>query len=73
MKIISWNVNGLRSAIRQGFMEWFVTTAPDILCLQEIKAKGFQLPLDEFEENGIEPKKLSKMVKKLKKAIYKIS
>lgn len=54
MKIISWNVNGLRNAIRQGFWEWFAQELPDILCLQEIKAKASQLPLEEFKRLGYE-------------------
>ncbi len=33
--VISWNVNGLRAALKNGFMEWFGATRPDILCLQE--------------------------------------
>jgi len=43
MKIVSWNVNGLRSAHRQGFMDWLEGAAPDILCLQEIKCQEDQL------------------------------
>jgi len=46
MKIISWNVNGLRSAYRKGFLDWLSSEAPDILCLQEIKAHPDQLPFD---------------------------
>lgn len=37
MKIISWNVNGIRSAIKQGFWDWFKKTNADIVCLQELK------------------------------------
>ncbi|MFA5157916.1 MAG: exodeoxyribonuclease III [Patescibacteria group bacterium] len=37
MKIISWNVNGIRSAIKQGFWDWFNKTNADIVCLQELK------------------------------------
>ncbi|MDP2925755.1 MAG: exodeoxyribonuclease III [Nanoarchaeota archaeon] len=44
MKIISWNVNGLRSVIKKGFLEWFRQTNPDILCLQEIKIDEKSLP-----------------------------
>lgn len=43
MKIISWNVNGIRSLYRQGFLPWLKQTSPDILCLQEIKAHPNQL------------------------------
>jgi exodeoxyribonuclease-3 len=37
MKIVSWNVNGLRSVTRRGFIEWLVGSGIDVLCLQEIK------------------------------------
>ena len=38
MKIISWNVNGIRSCTQKGFIEFVNTVSPDILCLQETKA-----------------------------------
>ena len=38
MKIISWNVNGLRSVLRKNFLEFLAAEDPDILCLQETKA-----------------------------------
>ncbi len=44
MKIISWNVNGIRAADKKGLFEWFKKESPDILCLQEIKALPAQLP-----------------------------
>lgn len=37
MKIVSYNVNGLRSAIDKGLLDWLRTEQPDVLCLQEIK------------------------------------
>ncbi|MGI6169586.1 MAG: exodeoxyribonuclease III [Christensenellales bacterium] len=43
MKIISWNVNGIRSAAKKGLMEWVADYQPDILCLQETKAWEEQL------------------------------
>ncbi|MDO5040499.1 MAG: exodeoxyribonuclease III [Peptoniphilus sp.] len=46
MKLISWNVNGLRAAIRKGFMESFEELAPDIMALQEIKLSEGQLDLE---------------------------
>lgn len=52
MKIISYNVNGLRSAISKGFLEWLKVVSPDIVCLQEIKATPDQLPLDDIESAG---------------------
>lgn len=44
MKIFSWNVNGIRSAIKKGFETWFTETAPEILCLQETRAEPSQIP-----------------------------
>ena len=38
MKIISWNVNGLRAVLRKNFLDYLASEAPDILCLQETKA-----------------------------------
>ena len=43
MKLISWNVNGIRAVERKGFKEWFEKESPDILCLQETKARKEQL------------------------------
>jgi exodeoxyribonuclease III len=43
MRILSWNVNGIRAAYRKGFAEWFAREAPDVLCLQETKASPSQL------------------------------
>ena len=44
MEILSWNINGIRAADRKGFFEWFKKETPDILCLQEIKARPEQVP-----------------------------
>jgi exodeoxyribonuclease-3 len=38
VKLVSWNVNGLRAVLRKNFLEYLDTEAPDMLCLQEIKA-----------------------------------
>lgn len=46
MKLISWNVNGIRSVYKKGFPEWFTKESPDILCLQEIKADFEQFPAE---------------------------
>ncbi|MFA6636377.1 MAG: exodeoxyribonuclease III [Candidatus Omnitrophota bacterium] len=43
MKILSWNVNGIRAISRKGFLEWFKKESPEILCLQETKAHPSQL------------------------------
>jgi len=44
MKILSWNINGIRAADRKGFFDWFKKEKPDIMCLQEIKAMPEQVP-----------------------------
>lgn len=44
MKIISWNVNGLRAIDKKGFNEWLAAESPDILGIQEIKSMAEQLP-----------------------------
>ena len=52
MRIISYNVNGIRAAINKGLIQWLQAADPDILCLQEIKATPDQVPLVEFENIG---------------------
>ena len=52
MKIISYNVNGIRAAINKGFIDWLQSANPDIICLQEIKALEEQLDLSVFEDVG---------------------
>lgn len=52
MKIISYNVNGIRAALNKGFIEWLQQADPDVICLQEIKAMQEQLDLSVFEEAG---------------------
>jgi len=44
MKIISWNVNGIRANLRKNFLEFVNEQKPDILCLQEIKADESKFP-----------------------------
>jgi exodeoxyribonuclease-3 len=43
MKIVSWNVNGLRAASKKGFLDWLKNEDADIVCLQEVKAREEQL------------------------------
>ncbi|HEX9981416.1 MAG TPA: exodeoxyribonuclease III [Flavobacterium sp.] len=52
MKIISYNVNGIRAAINKGFIQWLQQADPDVICLQEIKATAEQVPLLDFELAG---------------------
>ena len=51
MKIISYNVNGIRAALNKGFAEWLKSENPDVLCLQELKAFPEQVP-DFYSELG---------------------
>ena len=52
MKIISYNVNGIRAAIKKGFIYWLQVANPDVICLQEIKANKEQLNVSLFENAG---------------------
>ena len=52
MKIISYNVNGIRAALKKGFLDWLKAANPDVLCLQETKAHSDQLELSLFENAG---------------------
>lgn len=46
MKIVSWNVNGLRACAKNGFLDFVKKENPDIICLQEIKCCEKQIPKD---------------------------
>ncbi|HZW62279.1 MAG TPA: exodeoxyribonuclease III [Flavobacteriaceae bacterium] len=52
MKIISYNVNGIRAAVNKGFIDWLKSANPDVVCLQEIKAHEEQLDVQLFEDAG---------------------
>ena len=52
MKIITYNVNGLRAAVSKGFAEWLAQENPDVLCLQETKLQPDQYPGEVFEALG---------------------
>lgn len=52
MKIISFNLNGIRSAINKGFYDWLKNESPDVLCVQETKAQESQIEVDKFKELG---------------------
>lgn len=52
MKIISYNVNGIRAAINKGFLAWLENASPDIICIQEIKATEDQIPIEAIREAG---------------------
>ncbi|MCH1453764.1 MAG: exodeoxyribonuclease III [Flavobacteriaceae bacterium] len=52
MKILSYNVNGIRAALNKGFAEWLEAAAPDVLCLQETKAMKEQVDTAVFDALG---------------------
>ena len=52
MKIISYNVNGIRAALNKNFREWLLAENPDVLCLQETKAQPDQIDTLIFAELG---------------------
>ncbi|MCX6258769.1 MAG: exodeoxyribonuclease III [Bacteroidia bacterium] len=51
-KLISYNVNGIRSALNKGFAEWLKSENPDLICLQETKAQQEHIELDLFKDLG---------------------
>lgn len=60
MKIISWNVNGIRAVEKKGFIDWILNSGADVVCIQETKAKKEQLsesllhPAKSLEESSVE-------------------
>lgn len=52
MKIISYNVNGIRAAMTKGFLPWLMQANPDVICLQEIKATADQIDKEAIKEAG---------------------
>jgi exodeoxyribonuclease-3 len=54
MRIISYNVNGIRAAIKKGFLEWLATNPADIICVQETKALQEDVDHTPFRQLGYE-------------------
>lgn len=52
MKIISWNINGIRAVVKKGFKDFLISENPDILCLQEIKISDAAKLITEFDFAG---------------------
>jgi len=50
MRLVSWNVNGIRAAIRNGFWDWLAADATDMLCLQETR-----IQIDQLTEEMLDP------------------
>ncbi|HKJ44033.1 MAG TPA: exodeoxyribonuclease III [Sunxiuqinia sp.] len=53
-RILSYNVNGIRAAVRKGFLEWLSDADPDIVCVQETKAQPGQMSEEELKSIGYE-------------------
>lgn len=54
MKIITWNINGIRAGYRKGALDWIWEQKPDVACLQEIKARPDQLTFEQRNPHGYE-------------------
>tara|TARA_Y100000310_G_scaffold273705_1_gene289339 strand:- start:19578 stop:20342 length:765 start_codon:yes stop_codon:yes gene_type:complete len=52
MRILSWNVNGLRAVHKKGFLDWLYQDSPDVLCVQETKAQEENLDKDLHTPEG---------------------
>ena len=52
MKLLSWNVNGIRAAAKKGFLQFLEKENPDIICIQETKAHKEQLTSEILEDHG---------------------
>lgn len=52
MKILSYNVNGIRAALNKGFADWLIAADPDVVCLQETKALEEQVDTALFDQLG---------------------
>ncbi len=52
LRLVSWNVNGIRAAVKKGFFDWLATDRPDVLGLQETKISAEQLTVDMLAPEG---------------------
>ena len=52
IRLFSWNVNGLRACHRKGFLDWFHVARPDVLAVQEVRARPDQLEDDVHSPSG---------------------
>ena len=65
MRIISYNVNGIRAAIRKGFLAWLATDPADIICLQETKAESKDIDTEALHQLGYQDYWFSAQKKRL--------
>lgn len=54
MKVISLNLNGMANAVERGFIEWLSASDADVVCVQNLRAKEYQLPVKCLEVPGYE-------------------
>ncbi len=54
MRIVTYNINGIRAVLQKDFLSWASATKADVLCLQEVKAFTDQVDLSCFEKLGYE-------------------
>ncbi|MBP6793543.1 MAG: exodeoxyribonuclease III [Saprospiraceae bacterium] len=54
MRVITYNVNGIRAAMNKGFADWAKSSKADVICVQEIKAKEDQIDIDSLKKAGYE-------------------
>jgi exodeoxyribonuclease-3 len=52
LNIITYNVNGIRAAMKKGFVDWLIKESPDVICIQETKANKDQVEFDLIENLG---------------------
>ena len=52
MRLVSWNVNGVRAVVKKGLLDWLDHERPDILCIQETKAHTDQLSSEILQDHG---------------------
>lgn len=52
MKIATYNINGIRSAIKKGLFDWMAADSPDIICFQEVKGNLNKIPIEAIEAEG---------------------
>ncbi len=64
IRLVSWNVNGIRAAAKKGFLEWMASAGADIVCLQETKAAPEQLAEALIHVDGYQSYFSSSVVKK---------
>ena len=52
IRLISWNINGIRAAVKKGFVPWWKSSGAEIIALQEVRARQEQVPQEVRERKG---------------------